>query len=440
LTSHAWGEESSKVRDRRETPVVMAIRRCSNAVVNIHGQKLVRPTAASMAGADPGRQVNGMGTGVVIDPRGYVVTNYHVVEDVEEVRITLADGTQTNADVVATDIRSDLALLKVNVSEPLAVIPRGTSSDLMVGEPVIAIGNAFGYVHTATEGIISALHRDVPVNDTQEYRDLIQTSAGINPGNSGGPLLNIHGEIIGVNVAVRVGAQQIAFAIPIDQAIDIVNKMITSHNEDRLGLGLAVAGGPKEGDGVFVTQVSTSGAAGRDGLKAGDRILRVGTVETSDQLGFGLALIEAKSGGPLPIVIERDGEELEVAITTNGPNSAAGEDEASVLAWTAIGVKLQPVPRAAMQRIESKTKQSYRGGLYVTDVRKGSPAETYGLRVGDVLIGLHGWSTASIAELQGILHKAAQQDQLQGKFVIIRSDQPMYGYLRLAESPGLKKR
>ncbi len=440
LTSSAWGEETSTTRDRRETPVVLAIRRCSNAVVNIHGQKLVRPTAASMAGADPGRQVNGMGTGVVIDPRGYVVTNYHVVEDVEEVRITLEDGSQTNAEVVATDIRSDLALLKVNSSKPLAVIPRGTSCDLMVGEPVIAIGNAFGYVHTVTEGIISALHRDVPVNDTQEYRDLIQTSAGINPGNSGGPLLNIHGEIIGVNVAVRVGAQQIAFAIPIDQAIDIVNKMIRAHNEERLGLGISVEGGPKEGDGVFISQVSTSGAAGRDGLKAGDRILRVGSIPTTDQLGFGLALIEAENSGPLPIVVERDGEQLEVAVIINPPNIAPGEDDARVLAWTAIGVKLQPVPRPAMQRIEAKTKQSYRGGLYVTDVRKGSPADTYGLRVGDVLIGLHGWSTASIAELQGILHKAAQQDQLQGKFVIIRSDQPMYGYLRLAETSGLKKR
>jgi len=440
FTPSVWGEEPAVTRDRRETPVVMAIRRCSSAVVNIHGQKMVRSTAASMAGADPGRQVNGMGTGVVIDPRGYVVTNYHVVEDVEEVRITLADGTQTTAVVVATDIRSDLALLKVNVSVPLDVIPRGTSSDLMVGEPVIAIGNAFGYVHTATEGIISALHRDVPVNDTQEYRDLIQTSAGINPGNSGGPLLNIHGEIIGVNVAVRVGAQQIAFAIPIDQAIDIVNKMITSHNEDRLGLGLAVEGGPKQGDGVVVTQVSASGVASRDGLKAGDRIIRVGTVATSDQLCFGLALIEAESGGPLPMVVERDGEQLELAVTIDPPNLAPGDDEARTLAWTAIGVKLQPVPRAAMQRIESKTKQSYRGGLYVTDVRKGSPAETYGLRVGDVMIGLHGWSTASIAELQGILHKAAQQDQLQGKFVIIRSDQPMYGYLRLAEAPAMKKR
>ena len=422
----------------RETPVVLAIRRCSNAVVNIHGQKTVRPTAAAMAGAEAARQVNGMGTGVVIDPRGYVITNYHVVEDVEEVRITLADGTGTTAEVIATDIRSDLALLKVKVDRPLEVIPRGTSSDLMVGEPVIAIGNAFGYVHTATEGIISALHRDVPVNDTQEYRDLIQTSAGINPGNSGGPLLNIDGQIIGVNVAVRVGAQQIAFAIPIDQAIDIVNEMISTHNEERLGLGITAEGGPRVGDGVKIAQVAAGSSAARDGFRAGDRVVQIGDATTHDRLAFGLALIEAQPGQPLPIVVERDGQPIELAATIEPP--AFNSEDAQSLAWSAIGVRLQPVPRTAMQRINTKARQNYRGGLYVTEVRKGSPAETYGLRVGDVLIGLHGWSTASIGELQGILLKVSQQDQLQGKFVIIRSDQPMYGYLKLAELSVTKKR
>ncbi len=433
-----FAEEQVSGRERRETPVVMAIRRCSNAVVNIHGQKTIRSTAASMAGAEPSRQVNGMGTGVVIDPRGYVITNYHVVEDVAEVRITLADGGQTTADVIATDIRSDLALLKVNVDDPLAVIPRGTSCDLMIGEPVIAIGNAFGYVHTATEGIISALHRDVPVNDTQEYRDLIQTSAGINPGNSGGPLLNIHGEIIGVNVAVRVGAQQIAFAIPIDQAIEIVNQMINDHNEERLGLGLRVAGGPCVGDGVTVKDVASDGAAFRDGLRPGDRIVRVGSTAVDDRLGFGLALIEAERGRQLPIQVQRDGRPVDLALSID--QQAQPADDTSMLAWNAIGVRLQPVSKPAMQRINAKTKQQYRGGLAVTELRKGSPAETYGLKVGDVLIGLHGWSTASIAELHGIIHKAAQQDQLQGKFVIIRSDQPMYGYLRLAETPAARTR
>ena len=158
----------------------------------------------------------------------------------------------------------------------------------MVGETVIAIGNAYGYVHTCTQGIISALHRDVPVNETQDYVDLIQISAGINPGNSGGPLLNIDGDLIGVNVAVRVGAQQIAFAIPIDQVIDIVTDMIEQHNESRLNPGLRTTGGPRDGDGVTVANVSASSPAARGGLKPGDRVVRVGSQKVDDRLDMAL--------------------------------------------------------------------------------------------------------------------------------------------------------
>ncbi|MCG8649991.1 MAG: trypsin-like peptidase domain-containing protein, partial [Pirellulales bacterium] len=192
---------SQRVSDLRETPTVLAIRRASPAVVNIHGQKTVRSSAGVSGAGSPDsfRQVNGMGTGVIIDRRGYVITNYHVVEDVDDIRVTLHNGETTSADLIASRIRSDLALIKLKTRGDLPTIPRGTSNDLMVGETVIAIGNAFGYVHTCTQGIISALHRDVPVNDTQDYQDLIQISAGINPGNSGGPLLHIDGEIIGVN-------------------------------------------------------------------------------------------------------------------------------------------------------------------------------------------------------------------------------------------------
>ena len=166
----------------------------------------------------------------------------------------------------------------------------------MVGESVIAIGNAFGYVHTSTQGIISALHRDVPVNETQDYQDLIQISAGINPGNSGGPLLNIEGEIIGVNVAVRVGAQQIAFAIPIDQVIEIVTEMIEQHNDNRLTTGLRTSGGPRDGDGVTIANVSASSPAAREGLKPGDRVVRVGSQLVDDRLDFALALLECLPG------------------------------------------------------------------------------------------------------------------------------------------------
>ena len=283
---------------------------------------------AGANGPDSFRQVNGMGTGVVIDPRGYVITNYHVVEDVQEILVTLHDGRQTTAELVAARIRSDLALIKVDIRDSLPIIPRGTSDDLMVGESVIAIGNAYGYVHTSTQGIISALHRDVPVNETQDYRDLIQISAGINPGNSGGPLLNIDGEMIGVNVAVRVGAQQIAFAIPIDQVIDIVTDMIEEHNESRLMTGIRTNGGPRDGDGISIADVSASSPAAREGLKPGDRVVRVGSQSVNDRLDYTLALLDSKPGQPLQIKIDRNGQTLDLALATtaSATNVVAAND------------------------------------------------------------------------------------------------------------------
>ncbi len=187
----------------RETPIVKAVKRARGAVVNIRGEKTVAIPPGQTAAPDAGRRVNGMGTGVVIDSRGYIVTNYHVVDGVREILVTLADGHRQTAKLVARDLETDLAVIKIDARTPLTEMPLGTSSDLMTGETVIAVGNAYGYEHTVTRGIVSALHRSVQVSDAQFYDDLIQTDASINPGNSGGPLLNIDGEMIGINVAVR---------------------------------------------------------------------------------------------------------------------------------------------------------------------------------------------------------------------------------------------
>ena len=227
----------------RRTAIVQAVESQRDAVVNIHGQKVV-------GGAEDGsggelRRVNGMGTGVVVDPRGYVVTNYHVVEGVRRIEVTLSTGRTTAATLISHDPRTDLAVIKVDTDTPLPVIRIGTSSDLMIGETVLAVGNAYGYEHTVTQGIISALHRDVEVSRTQRYDDLIQTDASINPGNSGGPLLNIDGEAIAINVAVRAGAQGIGFAIPIDRVLDVVSQLISVERIDQTWHGLVVRGGSR---------------------------------------------------------------------------------------------------------------------------------------------------------------------------------------------------
>ncbi len=428
------------VSPSRETPTVMAIRRAGPAVINIHGQKTVRASAAGMAGAtgpDSFRQVNGMGTGVVIDPRGYVITNYHVVEDVEDIRVTLQNGQTTSAQLIAARVRNDLALVKVDASESLPTIPRGTSSDLMVGESVIAIGNAYGYVHTSTEGIISALHRDVPVNEQQDYQDLIQISAGINPGNSGGPLLNIDGEIIGINVAVRVGAQQIAFAIPIDQVVDIVTEMIDEYNENRLATGLRTDGGPCDGDGVTIANVSASSPAARDGLKPGDRVTRVGSQIVDDRLDFALALLNSNAGEPLELEIQRSGQRLSVAMQTEANRGSSSSNE---LAWQVIGVQAKPVPDTAIRRMNTRMGTNYRGGLTITAVRRGSAADAQGIQVGDVLLGIHGWQTASMTDLAGILEHAEIKNGTKARFYIVRREQTFSGQLQLASQGTAERR
>jgi serine protease Do len=441
MQSPTSAQAERSISDTRQTPTVMAIRRASPAVVNIHGQKTIRTTAAGMAGAVPEsfRQVNGMGTGVVIDPRGYVITNYHVVEDVEDIRVTLQNGEKTSARLIAARARKDLALIKINAPTALPTIPRGTSSDLMVGESVIAIGNAYGYVHTATQGIVSALNRNVPVNDTQDYRDLIQISAGINPGNSGGPLLNIDGEMIGVNVAVRVGAQQIAFAIPIDQVVEIVTEMIEEHNNSRLMTGLRTKGGPRDGDGVSIAHVSASSPAAREGLKPGDRVVRVGSRPVDDRLDFTLALLSTRPGDSLDLRIVRDGNPMELAMTTTKAIQPASSDVSDV-AWAVLGLRAKSVPDSTIRRLNARMRTSYQGGLYITAVRPGSPAEDQGIQSGDVLLGIHGWQTSNMTDLAGILDHPDMQNGPRAKFYIVRREQTLFGHLQLATRPGASRR
>src|SRR3954447_6415932 len=262
-----------EVSPERLTPIVLAVRKARVSVVSIKGQKTVTQRSESGATADASdvpRQVNGMGTGTIIDERGYILTNYHVVSDVRRIEVTLDDGRGVVADLVAYDAAADLAVIKIPASKPLTVIRLGTSADLMVGESVIALGSAFGYEQTVTRGVVSALGRDVQVSDTQSYDRLIQTDASINPGNSGGPLLNIDGEMIGVNVAVRAGAQGIGFAIPIDDALTVASRLLNVQRLRNKCHGL-VTQPNNEGDGsLVVTKVEDSSPAKRIGIQPGD--------------------------------------------------------------------------------------------------------------------------------------------------------------------------
>jgi serine protease Do len=407
ITSHTAFERVAigrEISSERLSPVVRAVRQARPAVVSIQGQKTVSGGTDSASGSDGSRQVNGMGTGTVVDERGYILTNYHVVSDVRRIEITLDDGRGYTAELIAYDAPSDLAIIKIPAPKPLPVIRLGTSADLMEGESVIALGNAFGYEQTVTRGIISALGRDVQVSDTQSYDDLIQTDASINPGNSGGPLLNIDGEMIGVNVAVRAGAQGIGFAIPIDQALRIAAKLLNVQRLQGKQHGMITQSTGEPDGPVRVTKVLSASPAERAGLKPGDQIVRIGPLTTSQPLDIERAFLDRVVGEAVEVEVRRGSETLIVDFaldedaTGPTPSRVAASSHAGDI-WDTLGLRLTEEPRSTFQRRNSR----YRGGMRVEAVRPKSPAAQEGIMPGDILVGMHRWETASTQDVQFLI-------------------------------------
>ena len=350
---------SADASELRRTAVVKAVEEVRDSVVNIHGQKTLTPTEDPQARIEGPRKVNGMGTGVVVDERGYIITNFHVVDGVKKIEVTLANGDDYVAQLVSTDPVNDLAMVKVNVPQKLPVIHLGTSSDLMVGESVIAVGNAFGYEHTVTRGIVSALHRSVQVSDTQSYEDLIQTDASINPGNSGGPLLNIDGEMIGLNVAVRAGATGIGFAIPVDKAMGVAAKLISVERVEHKWHGVKASDTPGRTDGVVISTVDEDSPASKGGLRPGDLITAVGKQQVSRSLDFERALLGHDVGDDVNVTVRRNNQPVTLHLAlADLPQNATSSEDAS---WELLGLKLQQIPQQQFRQLQTR----YRGGLSV---------------------------------------------------------------------------
>ena len=426
-----FAEEHSSLR---HTATVRAIQAAEPAVVNIEGNKPANPAAADS------QQVNGMGAGVIIDSRGYILTNQHVVQDVGRIEITLHDGTRHIGRLIARDTATDLALVKVSSKTPLPVIRCGTSSDLLRGERVIAIGNPFGYHHTVTEGIVSALHRDIPVNGTQNYPDLIQTDASINPGNSGGPLLNADGEMIGINAAVRIGAQGIGFAIPVDKAIEIAADMIAQHRRGTFESPVGVS--TKYTDGrARVEVVRSSGGE----LQHGDVLRQIADRPIRTRLDFEFALLDQLADAEIEVDVERSGSRFtsklspasraissSTAMSSASPASLSTPTTRAQLASTStvqdqvyrmLGLRLEVADAARIRQNDA----SYKGGLQVVAVRHGSPAYVAQIQTGDVLVGLLEWQTPNWDDLAWILKADEFKANPSPKFHIMRSKEVFWG-------------
>jgi len=412
----------------RRTPIVEATRGARPSVVNIRGEKTVGATSPQSVVGEVSRRVNGMGTGVVIDPRGYILTNHHVIDGVREIQVTTAEQKQYTATLVNRDPETDLAIIKIDSAEPLPVIKIGTSSDLMPGEPVVAVGNAYGYEHTVTQGIISALHRVVQVDEAQDYDDLIQTDASINPGNSGGPLLNIDGEMIGVNVAVRANAQGIGFAIPVNKAVGVAAKLLAAHSLQKGWHGLELANDPAhDGPGSVVRSVDEKSPAKEAGFQPGDVITSVGDLEIARPLDFHRAMVALETGQSVDVMARRGDEALNLTLELARVPSHLKPSVGRY--WELLGVELKPIPT---ERFHKKYRTRYRGGLDITAVRPGSPAANQGLRRGDVLVGMHIWETVSLKNVDYVVNHPDLANINPVKFYILRAGDTLYGYLPVA--------
>jgi len=374
----------------RRTPVVEAVERVSASVVSVRTQAVVNTGDAFGwffrdfgSSRERQRETVSQGSGVIIDAKGYVLTNYHVIAVGGDVEIELADGRRLTAEVVGTAPDHDLAVLLAKSSAALPYVPMGQSSDLMIGETVIAIGNPFGLSHTVTTGVVSALHRLIRT-DERVYTDFIQTDASINPGNSGGPLLNINGQLIGVNTAIYGKAQGIGFAIPIDKAWRIVNDLLKFGEVRRPFFGfevqdltpdLAQSFALKDSAGALVAEVDAKGpAAGH--LKEGDVVVAVAGERLASAEDLRMRLGDETVGAKVALQLLR-GDRRVTETLVAGELSAA---EAIGLLKSRIGVVAEELDAASARSVGMPA-----GTLLVKSVTSGSPAAQVGIRRGDWL-------------------------------------------------------
>ncbi len=337
------------------------------------------------------REMRGLGTGMILDAQGFILTNNHVVGGSSKVQVLLADGSQYAARVVGTDPKTDLAVVKIDVKKTLPHVKFGNSDTVEVGEWVVAIGHPRGLDQTVTTGIISAKHRR-GITDPSGYQDFLQTDAAINPGNSGGPLLNLRGEVVGVNAAIASasgGFEGIGFAIPSNMAAYISRELIAKGKVDRGWLGVSVQDlsydlsktmgieGPR---GALVSEVIKGGPAEKAGLKQGDVVVSYNGKEIRDAAQLRNEAASTAIGKEAKVTILRDGKKREVPVRIESVQARAQASSAPIRERLGVTARIPTAKEAS--RLKLKPGQ----GVIVTRVEAGSPGAGAGLEPGDVIL------------------------------------------------------
>jgi len=387
----ALASTSALAQSLRRSPVVALVERVSPAVVNVSAEAMVRdvdPFFGGFLGGGRQRRTQSLGSGLIVEASGLVVTNAHVIEGASRIVVVTQDGRELEADVLGSDRDSDLAVLKVQGSR-LPAVPLGSSADLLIGETVVAIGNPFGLSHTVTTGVLSARGRAVPSERGERiFTDFLQTDASINPGNSGGPLVNLEGEVIGINTAVISGANGIGFAIPADRARRVVEDLLRFGQLQPLWTGLRLVTVDAElarrdslpvARGVLIERVFPGSPGAEAGLRGGDLIVAVSGLAVTAREDVTSALYSVPAGSAVNLELRRGRGNVQVSLRPERPPPG-------------LGVRF-------LEQAIGLTVEEENGALVIAAVAPDSRAAEKGLRAGDRVLSANGQRVVAPEEL-----------------------------------------
>jgi len=367
------------------------------------------------------QRIEGAGSGVIIDKDGYILTNYHVVKDAEKINVKLSDDKEYSGKVIGKDAKTDLAVIKINPSGTLTVAKLGDSDKIRVGDWVLAFGSPFGLEQTVTHGIISAKRQNIEAEGTN-YRDVIQTDAPINRGNSGGPLVNMYGEVIGINTLIfsqTGGSMGVGFAIPINRAKEILTTLETKGKVDRGFLGIspgkvddviALQSGLKEKTGVLVAEVIGGFAADKAGIKRGDIILEFGGKKIESVEQFQDVVAATPPSTKVDVVVWRDNSRKIISVmlgewteeNAGSANEMQPGKEGKTASW--MGMKVKQFTKDMADELSISPDEQ---GVVITEIEDGSKAAEMGLYAGDLIRAINKQKTTTIPEFEAATKKVS---------------------------------
>jgi serine protease Do len=413
LPTHVKAEPPEAVNLRR-TVTVEVVAKTKAAVVNISSTRLVqqRVFADPFGAFDRGIRLipsNSLGSGFIIHDAGYVVTNHHVIDKARQITVELNDGRKLPADLISSDPEADLAVLKIREGGPFPTLDLGDSADLLIGEPVIAVGNPLGFSHSVSTGIVSAVHRNLTDNGGQNtlLADLIQTDAAINPGNSGGPLLNAYGQVIGINTAIRGDAQNIGFAIQVNTLRNLLPELLRPGQVTRVDVPLTLS---EKRTSTPPANVAAEVLARANGTGDAMRVTAIDGKPVKTIVDASVALLAAKADQPLKVTLD-GGRTVSVKPTaTPLPNAV-------VQAKERLGITIEPLTPQLAERMGLGIDT----GLLVTAVARGSAADRAGVQAGDVLLQFGRFRTETLDEFGALLGQLPAQFTV--RIVVARQNQ-----------------